>query len=51
MNSGTVLAGTAGPTTITSGKSIRPDTGAMSRMRLNGRLSNNVTFTAADAAM
>jgi hypothetical protein len=49
MNSPTVFAGIDGLATITTGKSISPDTGAMSRKRLNGRLSNSVTLTAAEA--
>jgi hypothetical protein len=49
MNSATVFAGSDGFATITNGKSIRPETGAMSRTRLNGRLSNSDTLTAADA--
>ena len=36
MNSCTVLAGTLGCTVITFGTRIRPPTGAMSRMKLNG---------------
>src|SRR6202166_4029931 len=38
MNSGTVLAGTEGCTTITMGTSVTPQTGAMSRTRLKSRL-------------
>jgi hypothetical protein len=34
MNSGTVLAGTEGCTSMTMGTRIRPATGAMSRMKL-----------------
>src|SRR5262249_57292152 len=49
MSSAIVLAGTAGFDTITSGKSISPETGAMSCSRLNGSWSNSVTLTAADA--
>jgi hypothetical protein len=51
MNSATVFAGSDGLATMTSGKSISPETGAMSRSRLNCRLSNSDTFTAADAGM
>jgi len=51
MNSATVLAGVEGLTTSTSGKSMRPEAGAMSRSRLNGSESNSVTLTVADAAM
>jgi hypothetical protein len=49
MSSATVLAGTDGFATSTSGKSISPETGAMSRSRLKERLSNSVTLTAAEA--
>ena len=51
MSSATVLAGTDGCTMSTNGKSISPDTGAISRSKLKGRLSNSVTLTAADAPM
>jgi hypothetical protein len=40
-----------GLTTSTSGKSMRPETGAMSCSRLNGSASKRVTLTVADAAM
>ena len=39
MNSGTVLAGTDGFTSMTLGTRIMPATGAMSRMRLKLSLS------------
>ena len=39
MNSGTVLAGNAGTTTMTAGSRLMPATGAMSRMKLKLSLS------------
>jgi len=39
MNSGTVLAGSAGSTVMTSGMRSIPATGAMSRMKLKFKLS------------
>ena len=48
MSSAMFFAGNDGVATITSEKSISPDTGAMSRTRLNGR-SNSETLTAAEA--
>ena len=42
MSSATVFAGTDGCATSTMGSSISPDTGAMSRCRLNGRFSDTM---------
>src|SRR5262245_20778911 len=46
MNSGTVLAGTDGCTSITLGTTIMPATGAMSRMKLKLSFSYNVVLMA-----